>query len=1448
MARINPKLNLNKTPQNVDDTSLVFAKNIKLLPDLSIAPDSSINKIQHWSGDNITNPKIVGKIVGINNKIYFFTKDAEQEVGSNIYEYDELTGFTTKVNSAWTYSGGKITGCVTSNNTNESILTVCEYFDDEEDNKTKSIPIKHINLNRCSILDDESIYTQHPNIPITNLKLEGYYTNTIPAGVYQFFIRYKIRKGFYTNWFVCSQELFTAVQKYTTTIQGSIKYADIKVDSNKSFIFYVEHLFGAYLNAYEGFELGFTLSHDGATVARKWRFFGSNDNITKIHFDYKESEVEEVNIDDFYSTNYELFNIKNLVFYKNKLYISNYKETDFNNEDTSFQNFADNIDIKLNIQEVPQTEYDSTLYLGDYPLRDTDINGVTYYDAYFEDNEWKELNEIIFNEEYNNISLINLGIQNIVNISNERTVITNTPYDPVGYEDEHIPGYLYRYVLQYIAIVYTDNTKDVVYGDINYENIIDYPENPISWSSFDFPTDIKTYILNLIKNDETIQQDTFYIKSNLYFKSGSNHGPKEIKTIEYSIGYRYIGESQYTLISTTPNSSGQGSEVQYNYTWNIVFNYSKQSERSNINIQLTSPIDTRQVVGKNVEYNSLLPFTTYDFYCHFVKQNGVITNGYKIGSKTIKRYAYYEEIETMTGAMTAPNLPSVNDVLLSDSLPNDSNGLVYMTQYTTWEPDPTIHQVFKKYKLNKLSDDTIIYPTFKPNTDINLPDGYVGYFITVYKHNNKVSQGFDLEVGQEIAKLDCLECDTMLYNVNENITIYNSFGELVTDSASYADSGDTRNNLRDFGSTGYIFFDVTNIDSNLLPTRKNTLWIVGNNTEDEKDVKNLLKITPFIKGLNSIKSYKDIYSPGYINAVSKLDKKLANTTSTNYYVSGSDIYDKDWNSQNNVLELEENTDRVLGNPNSPSVYLVHSNYNLTYVSLTEDINPQIRRYEVAKKTYNRTESNETYTEEVETSKKQVIKAVNSLTASYILTLEKTFRDYRVPYYSVVEKDKATIFNNTVRASDVNVDEVYRNIYQFKPTDYYNVPTNRGIIINMFSIVNKIYVHTEHGLFVFTDNNMLKVGDNLYTSNDKISLNETEPFNIGVQEIFDSEYGYGGIQDKRHSLVTFNSYIFYDKIADVIYAYSGDTNLIPISDSIYKILKWFKPTDIFFANDNTNNRFFINLVRVVNNIRENICISYSFISKSFVSIHDLDYDESFNSRINTYFIKNYFGLLRELNQEENEETEEEEQEEVYYDKVFVIDKNLNNFNNYNELKKISKLTLADCDNIHNQTNDYNVGNVIDIILNVQYEKVKVLNWINWICSEIEDYYTNGDINLAEETRKKYSGFQIRLYSDETYTPLLPLTNSENEPLIANNSPLMQGINRYSNEAFTYPRYNCGVWSMNYFRDVMNINNSFPIDSDNKSLLYGKYFVVRFLFKDKNFKFENIKFNMNDYEKA
>ena len=616
--------------------------------------------------------------------------------------------------------------------------------------------------------------------------------------------------------------------------------------------------------------------------------------------------------------------------------------------------------------------------------------------------------------------------------------------------------------------------------------------------------------------------------------------------------------------------------------------------------------------------------------------------------------------------------------------------------------------------------------------------------------------------------------------------------------------------------------------------------------------KRLVKLTPFIK-LNSEEAINyltltDINSPGYLCEIITLSRDYCNYPD-GYYVSGNDIYNRVYDDGNLKLEINEN--RV--DYNLTTEQYIFSNYNLNYVSLTSDLTPIIRRYDIIREG----DTNESTVEEGEvvTSEKQLITLVNSLLASYSLELKSFYREYTRKLYQEYTENKVIKFDNTIRVSAIDVDEIYRYIYKFEATDYYNVPTHRGIITNLLSVANTLYSHCEHSLFKFTDNKTLTGQD------EEVTLQENDIFNTGISEVFDAQYGYGGLKDREQSLVTFNAYVFYDAIAKIIYAFGGEQQIANIGEPIQKIIDAINPTDVKFVGDEINDRFFVNLT----NADGNVCLSFNFRAKSFIAIHDIDFRFGFHTRRHTYFIHdNYFG-----------------NDLIGWSIYRITDKltinNTNYFNAYQNCYTPSLLSIADMP-IPNGVNAASA--CIDVIANIEYEKIKVLNYINWICSEILGYGADLNFTAEEELNRLYLGDRLRIYSDSSATDLLELTDSNGDAKLANDQRNIDANGNIApvKESWQYPTYNCGVFSLNYFRDVIKNGNVYTspnpdlfkyknaqsiygnqvVDltehsqrqylTQENALIYGKYFVFRLIFNNRNFKIENVTFRMNDYDKA
>lgn len=1332
-----------------------------------------------------------------------------------IFEFDENTKEFKVIRCAWSYNGGEIDGCVTINNTGEPILTIAEY----NVPNNKLVPLKHINLVKCSPYDDESCYTQAPNIPITNVLFAGSYVKQIPAGVYQFFIRYKIHKNFYTNWFPCSKEFFAGSTQYTNTLQGTLRHYNHHKDSDKSFVFTIQHLYPEYCKNYEEFQLGFIISAEGASLARSWKHFkmvGTED--TTVYFDYNKADIEEINIDDLTKTNFELYNVGNITSYKNRLYISNYTETDFNEDLSSFTK-----DIKIRLKYENFTNDANNWYFDENLLNTPHESGSDVFTKYGNTSFCNSA--LITKDNYIDVETVEevdreetvIGWQRIEQIHYENSIHAIWHNNPSGNNEQG--GYVPTSDLDPLI----QNRIHQLSYIVNGRNYYPYETNP--YTVLEEEEDGSNISGTLLENDGPLQISVYArnslwwiingidVQANIYITDRST--TRLTPVWEYEVLWKTFRKE-----TTISDEFDNGTKRHVTTTWYRTIH--KLRERFSIKPNLIK----NQLEIINTKYNTLMPFTKYDFYIHFVKQNGIATNGYFVATKEVKNLA--RSISALqsqpSGSETITILPTITDWDLCDLVEGTS----------------IIESQGNYYSINEPTKDNtgIIYPIFD---NVRCPKGYVGYFFSIDKYGSNVAQLFNAGGGLvSTAMWDCLELDTTVYNSFDSIIIKNSNGKILTKKAKYYPSG-TTDPITSLGCSGNIVANTSDFEAGVTLNVNNKQWLVLEGTNKLYN-KNLLKITPILKAdTQKYETYDHLNTPGYFCFVSKLNRRLCNTLieddrgGTGYYVSGTDVYNKPLDSTSHT-HLEINNSELSYNTSTPA-YII-SNFNMNYVQLSEDLPVSLRSYEVPQGEYT-------------VIKKQMLTMVNSLICSYILVLDTTFKDYIRKYYYEYKTENKTRFDNVIRTSNVDVDEAYRYIYRFDAADYYNVPTHRGIITNIFSISNSVYVHTKHSLFKFADNRTLN------SEHEQVTLQESDLFNSGIAEVFDAEHGFGGLKDKRHSLITFKSYIFYDETAKTIYLYGGENELGEITSPVRKMIDSIKPTDVRFLSDELNNRIFVNFK--TNN--GNVCLSYSALVKSFISVHDFDFDIGFSSRSHSYIVHENLFENRPIGWSIYRITDKIVHSTNKHDQPqhpTVNSDTLVKYAAYQGCYRPSLIHVEDCDD-NIILNSYNcVNSCVDIIVNDAYETVKVLDCLEWICSQVLSYESDNN-NIAEsKVNRLYGGNKIRIYTDSTETQLIELLLP---------GGVLPKLGNWQNQndptSWQYPVYNKGIWRMNYFRDVKNLDDVFKYKSPNNqidlierpqrlnltqenSLIYGKYFVIRFIFNNRNFKLENVIANIKRYE--
>lgn len=1460
--QVKPKLSLNNSPTNCEEGSLVFAKNVKVDTDGSIVPDYGYDAITVVS--DVHKGKIVGHIVGLDNTIYFFFKD------NVIVEYNELKNTASVINCAWKYeAGAEIDGYVTTNVSGEKILTVAQY---KENGNT---PLQHINLKYCNTKDDTSVYNQAPNIPIANLILNTTYAKTIPNGVYVFYIRWEIRDKVYTPWMLCSHPVFAGVNTRIDTIQGGVKYVDTKRDSAKSFIFNLNVLDNtvARLSTYKKFQLGFVLTHDDATVARSWKVFNVTDTLKNtrtypIYFDYE--NVDEVNIDDMQMSIYELYNVRNVVNFKNKLYISNYKESDFNDKD--------NLDILKNaIYGINSPSYDKGVsnnsninstynghvlnfnyskgyfdtYENNIPIGHLFAHGGGYYSAGL---TWGITKAVKIGEtEFEKAvtfdvcwdSKINPDLATVCNINNNIEGFAPFGSLPEGLSTtDGGPTRFMRELATYDGLWIYGPRTDITTKNHPWYNIslkrrdVDYKTSPLTfiygsteskdvnaiagarYHVFPFNTTTRTYSkegetnptkIGWPSRDKGIDDAArSYIKRNvadeiegqkycaiayMYFTNGATKyyvnfssykddkdycidvfssasydsaslllddvGIDNVNKIKNKLcNYVYnnylsnnnnnivgLDESGMLIIRVTDPDTYNTIEIPVNSV-NVVFKFYEFStsspdeigdnDNSNFNVRFDVKLKTTtyevpitfapshtisnnsSLNNDNIQSATLMPYSTYNYYAHLVKANGMITNGIKIAKFT--------------------------------NAGVDSNKLI--------------------------TPKFILY-----NNVSNISNDYVSWFISIENVGKKIAECFNIVYANGNNYASCLEVDAMLYNLNNKIKIIDSSGNPVTNEARYASCG-VSNPIEAFGNCGFVYWNGRNHSGEHL-------YIEIDNDESNKDVHDLIKCTPYYPltaGTYAV-SGTDLFTGSYLCYVKKPTYRLG----LNTYVAGKDVYKVN---RTNGLSLTDFESYI--QMQSSNTVTIHSNFNLNYLSLTTDIEDQIFTIGSASTGY-----------------KQAAKVINSAQLSFIYELKSMYKDFTNQVFRSYTEYSRTQFDNTVRVSNVLSDETFNNsVYTFAPNDYYNVPTNRGIIVKLMAISTYIYVHTTGALYRFD-------GSETITSNDKtIQLKESEPFVNGITAILDSQYGYAGLTDKHSAVATFSDYYFYDSVSNHIFGFAGQGGIKIIDTSIWELLKYYKPTTCNVISDEINNRIMFDFGWTDNNGSHNFCISYNTLTNTFVSLHDLSLNNAFNSRRNCYsYKKNLVSLFG---------------------------------GNTDMTKHYGDDAKADC-----YIKDYcttskrtDTGYVIDIVL-FPDNGVNVINSIHYIA------------RLLKTFADKLHNY-IRPIGYDRTNPVNNLfvwsDSAESNVVDSNNDASV--LNSY--KGFSYDK---GQWTVNYLRNILNADNiynypnNYQVDkkddkcnvtqvhrsliSDQNSLVYGRYFVISLMFNDKPFKLESIDINKEIY---
>lgn len=363
MPNINFELNLNKHPKDVPNRSLIWAKNVQLSNDLSCLQSEFSIKERTTLSNILTDKYIAGYIPcnkefilflapknyatvfaggakSINIEIYRYKEQGDNAVNS----FDNAIGYICYNNFAW--HGGKLKGTFTYNIKTHLIIAV-----GESDTITgEYIPLKTINLGKygdtasssdTDLMLNDGQLSLNPELKIPSIQDFNYINGLAYKGWYYFFIRYKINNTDYTKWYDVGYPIFVdeleRVQIFNYFILsgienpnptdiykagfGAIDYISSGSNTcNKTLDILFDHK-GNQAN-YSQYQVGIICS----TKTDKRAFKSLDISITNNNFLLNISSLESYDINSLIFQKYNYYDVKTIINYKNRLYISNYKE------------------------------------------------------------------------------------------------------------------------------------------------------------------------------------------------------------------------------------------------------------------------------------------------------------------------------------------------------------------------------------------------------------------------------------------------------------------------------------------------------------------------------------------------------------------------------------------------------------------------------------------------------------------------------------------------------------------------------------------------------------------------------------------------------------------------------------------------------------------------------------------------------------------------------------------------------------------------------------------------------------------------------------------------------------------------------------------------------------------------------------------------------------------
>ena len=1415
-----PILNLNKHPKDCENLSLTDALNVRLSNDGSCLQSENAIYSNEIIEDYIANyygeRYNIIKLIPCNTELIIITisnsnKNNPDKNIADIFRYNEDLKQIKLVYENFEYHKGKINGTFTYNVNNELIVAISEYDGNED------VPLKTINFGKFE--DDKEILQNellpiNPEIKIPDLDY-NYIKGNLPYGWYYLFIRYKINNNDYTKWFPISEKILVAeldkqniikyydyhenVGRITTQITGVYDYfINNNVVSNES----IELILNNLDTNYKFYQIGLIFNKVDDNKCFITNDINIESNIYKLDLNY----LHEHDINNIIESSFNLYNVKNIINYQNRLYISNYKEKDLFDYDTSDILLSCNINhlfyndykkllistneeneeneiIEANTGFVTSGNAEPTIY------KDLEIDGEIYntsisqdidltdtdaiYYIYFEEGEFRPDEDIRV--------LINRDFTIVSENNNKLNIHFYCKYRYLSYYDIKFTYIDFNGVLHETICTYTQVTNQSIGIKIKEINITSktLSDNRSNISNIINPNNS----FNLRKKNTTLipgEIYSFYI--HFIDKYGQYTRGFEIEN-NIKLFKDYDSEEEILLLPTN-------GEITYPFVVVKADDYVFNSDE--------------EIILSNDEYLGV--YDTYfdgnklvlDSYDSLIDEDIESINNYMTN-----KYRHLKEL----GNITWREIP---DVVISTDL-----STCYFVPYKNINGKRLFKVPFKQPRCEIYQFDTnYIFTIFDKliESEINIPEEYIGYYFSYKKYESVckltgVLTKYDLikENGSQLTNnmndSSYMRFYSSEFDIEDNINL--NYNVLRIEKKNVFNEQNNQNEIEN------LF--LTNVGNLNIPQDKQEVFteikyyfinkydiiIASDGNKGNSNLGTYLKI-PII---DEIFKTDEIYRVSLLNINNDIytneDKKLIKCSNIKYRddinkelkftFNGYCTYNSFiiYNYNEFIFDTSEN---IVYDKNKEKYYGgLNTSKFLTYVQM-----PVYKEYFIETKEFNNEPQKIAYkvlSELNDEGNKYNIKIGSIVIPQNSLDLFKNKYinpdDYVIKYYQYNNENITylSVFNKFIRRSDIIKDESLSNSWRrFAAENYKVISENKGNITNLIGIGTYLIVHTEHSMFLFNNDNVLK------TQNRDVQLEMPDIFSMDYKELVTSKLGYCGLQDSDAYVLGEFGYIFYDNDAHRLYKF--DNGQIDVIDNdIVQFLYKYKPSMIRFAHDQYANRILLNIRYNDLSTEYTKILSYNYKVNKFISFHEYIFHDAVNTKNILYLTR--IGLPEIYNIDY-----ESEIRNLYYNK----------FENGNGESRLSK---------------------IDIIINDSYNIIKQLEYIIYKLYKVKVSTADYNNYPVEGYRVPYSGEQIRVFNNEIDTGWLDIKIDMEE-----------AKNIFSN--YEKPYWDLGNWNFSYLRNKL----SQQLGSDFMSKLYGNYFIVSIMFgdSDRRVEFESLGYNI------